>query len=191
MSEFKEPGLIEVGLTVALQGLFISRVARKFLERMQLKGNEKVLDYGSGAGFIAKRIADSLDDAGELTCVDLSLVWLQVARRRLHGYKNVHFFNGEIHQLPREDRYFDVAVIHFVLHDIPVPQRIDRIITIADFLKQDGRIVIQEPIKSTHGIPAEELRELMRRSGLHEVVSSFEKRWIGGTTFFSIFKKQG
>lgn len=190
MEEFREPGLIEVVVTTALQGVFISGVAKKVIERLQLKGKEKILDYGSGAGFIAKRIADSLTDEGELTCVDISQVWLQVARRRLHGYNNVHFFHGEIHQLPREDRYFDIAVMHFVLHDIPNPQRLDRLITIADFLKPEGRIIIEEPTKVSHGIPAEEVRSLMQQSGLHEVVSSFEKSWIGGTTFFSIFKKK-
>jgi ubiquinone/menaquinone biosynthesis C-methylase UbiE len=185
---FQEPGTFEILITELLQGLAAPFVSKRFVERLQLQGDERVLDYGSGAGFIDRYIAESLQAGGELCCVDISGVWLQRAQQRLEEYPNVRFYQGDLLYLPFDEQYFDTAVIHFMLHDIDPGDRLLRVSKLSDLLQEGGSLFIREPIKESHGIPPEEIRQLMHQCGLHEVVSSIEKTLFGKTVFM-IYKK--
>ena len=92
---FHEPSPLEVWITVAA-GTFARPVYSKYVDWMSLQGHERVLDFGSGAGTPARLVARKLlKGGGQVTCVDVSQVWLKTARKRLARYPNVAFKLGE------------------------------------------------------------------------------------------------
>lgn len=165
-----EPSLAEVLLTK----LVTSTVARAYYkgipEWMGLRGDEFVLDYGSGSGaaseFIAQRLAKG---GGHLTCVDVSTAWMQVVRSRLKGYSNVDYHVGDIEGLPLKEGVYDAILIHLVVHHVEVRQRLAKVRCLQRKLKAGGRLYVREPTAERHGMKGEELRSLMKEAGLEEV----------------------
>lgn len=61
----------------------------KYIKTLGLSGNENILDFGSGSGAGSKHLAKLIQDKeGSLTCLDTSIYWTSVAKRRLRHYKN-------------------------------------------------------------------------------------------------------
>lgn len=80
------------------------------------KGDQRVLEIGSGPG----HIADALRKAGaEVTGVDFSGPMVEVARRH---YPEVAFEEASADDLPFEDESFDAAVANFVVHHLARPE---------------------------------------------------------------------
>jgi ubiquinone/menaquinone biosynthesis C-methylase UbiE len=187
--EFHEPSKLEQFLTVFLQGVFARPWMNNFVDRLHLTGFERVIDFGAGAGFIAKKIAAQLVRGGDLLCIDISKRWTKTARRRLRSYNNVDFLRGDVTELPISKNEFDLIVIHFALHDIPREQRKERLRVLVEGLREGGRLVIEEPTKESHGIPLAEVQSMCKDLGLIETVSSLDKAPLSGETFFADFKK--
>jgi ubiquinone/menaquinone biosynthesis C-methylase UbiE len=178
-----EPGSFEVFLTVTLGTLF-GGMYKEYVDRLGLKGNERVLDFGSGSGNPARFIAPLLTDGGRLTCVDVSRTWVDVAQRRLGKYPNVEFKLGDIAALDLPDAGYDVVFVHFVLHDIAAAERPRIVQHLALKLKRDGRLFIREPLRF---IAPEEIRLLMRQSGLAEVGASIMNVRTQGNVYEGVF----
>jgi len=185
---FHEPGSLEVFITVAM-GRLIGSFYKGYVDRLRLQGNERVLDFGSGSGNPARYLAPKLlKGGGRLTCVDVSRVWMQVAQRRLKKYPNVEFKLGDIATLDIPDASHDVVFIHFVLHDIPTVERADIVKHLARRLKPGGTLFIREPVERG-GIPAEDIRRLMKGSGLEEVKFDMTDSWFTGPIYEGTFSK--
>jgi ubiquinone/menaquinone biosynthesis C-methylase UbiE len=79
----------------------------------------KVLDVGTGTGFIALMMAEM---GHEITGLDLTESMLEKARRRTNG--NGHLINfriGDAEDLPFEDDSFDAVVCRYLLWTLPDP----------------------------------------------------------------------
>ena len=114
-----------------------------------------------------------LGENGHITCVDRSSYWLKKARKRLKKFSNVAFALGNINKLEIPEKAFDVVIARYVIHDIAPEERQRIMNTLANKLKSGGALYIWEPTKISHGMPAEEIKELLSKSGLQE--SSHEK----------------
>ena len=99
---------------------------------------------------------------GHLTCLEPSKCWIKRLRKRLKKFKNVTLINTYIDQADLQDDTFDIILIHHVLHDIHPDKRADVLKNLSRILKPNGRIYIREPIKKSHGMPYEEIRELFK-----------------------------
>jgi tRNA A58 N-methylase Trm61 len=151
----------------ALKTYLRSRYSR-FVRNLHLSGDEEVMEYGSGPGVMSKMIARRLSK-GRLTCVDASKNWMEDAKRNLRGARNVDFMLGDVGQM-KFPRIFDLIVIHYVLHEVPQSQRAGVVSVLSSNLKVGGRICIREPtVDPPHGMPAEEIVDLMLSAGLTEV----------------------
>ncbi|MDO9087705.1 MAG: class I SAM-dependent methyltransferase [Anaerolineaceae bacterium] len=153
-----EPPPLEIKLTLALGLTILSPYYQHFARGLNLKGDETVMDFGSGSGVCSRHIAARLRNGGNLVCVDISKGWNTVIKNTLKLYNNVDFFLGSINRLDRQESSFDLIVIHFVLHDIPRSDRTGVLTDLARFLKPEGSIIIREPQK--HGLTINEM-ELM------------------------------
>jgi ubiquinone/menaquinone biosynthesis C-methylase UbiE len=142
---------------------------KSFVNSFALKGNEHVLDFGSGGGIGARFVLKHLGKNGHITCVDRSSYWIKKARRRLKKFPNVTFALGEISNLEIPDNAFDVVLVRYVIHDIAPEERQDIMNALANKLKPGGALYIWEPTKISHGMPVEEIRELLSSSGLQEL----------------------
>lgn len=182
---FKEPSSFERILTNFFTYTLGSRESRTFAESLPLKGNEEILDYGSGNGATARFIAERLDKGGRLTCVDISEVWHRVIREKLRDYENLRFLLGDILDLDAGSAQYDLVTIHYVLHDLKPEERPARVAQLAEALKPRGRLVIEEPKKASHGMELVEIRTLMDRAGLGEIDAEERKK-----TNYCVFERR-
>jgi len=190
MSDIVNPGWLSVKMHEFFWFVLSKKVYTEYVGRMQLEGNEKLLDFGCGPGAAAIHIAPILKKGGgELTCYDLSQTWIERAQRRLKKYDNVRFASGEIKESALEDDYFNAVNIHFMLHDIPAGDRLEALKVIASKLKDDGRLFIREPIGEDHGISVDQIRQLLEAAGFREK-KSLPQTVFGRETFTAEFVKE-
>lgn len=184
---YHEPSSLEVFITIAVGNLFGS-VYKTAVESLELQGNERVLDFGSGAGtparFLARKLAGG---GGTLTCVDVSQGWIETAQKRLKRYSNVMFHRGELPELDIPDESHDIVFIHFVIHDIPAVQRTRVVKHLARKLVIGGKLYIREPLNV---ISQDEIQRLMQQYGLAERRAKVGKLPLIGKTYEGIFVKK-
>ena len=140
---------------------------KNYVGRMDLQGNERVLEVGCGGGNLSRFLAERLP-LGELVCIDNSEYWFEKAKKRLRNFRNAEVGCEDILNL-QKGNYFDAIVVHYVLHDI---NEIKKAINVmSKSLKDKGRIFIREPIRKTHGISFSKIRSLMSKIGFLEQTS--------------------
>lgn len=85
---------------------------RRLVEALRPRAGERVLDIGSGPGFLACEIAERLGPTGSVAGVDLSPDMNALAQRRVtaSGAAPVSFTLGDATALPFADGSFDAAV---------------------------------------------------------------------------------
>jgi 2-polyprenyl-3-methyl-5-hydroxy-6-metoxy-1,4-benzoquinol methylase len=163
---------------------------RKFVESFGLKGDEKVLDFGCGPGATSKFIVQTLEaKGGALTCFDLSRAWIERAKKNMSKYSNVEYHAEDVRKWGERDDYFDVVVIHFMLHDIDKSERKEVVKELAKKMKVNAKLFIREPTKETHGMRPEEIKDLMFECGLKETESKTGKSLIIGAMYMGVFTK--
>jgi SAM-dependent methyltransferase len=167
--DITDPTRVEIKFNVFTTCYLLSAAYEKYVERMNLKGNERVLDFGAGPGSAARFLARKLNAPdGQLTCLDISPTWMKVIQTRLSDSQNIRYRLGDIRRLELEKEFFDMILIHFVLHDIDQEIRHEIINRLSGLLKPGGRLYIREPRSNLHGMQALEIRQLMQQAGLKE-----------------------
>jgi demethylmenaquinone methyltransferase/2-methoxy-6-polyprenyl-1,4-benzoquinol methylase/ArsR family transcriptional regulator len=110
--------------------------------------------------------------------IDQSPQMLSVARVRLEhaGLRNVHLRQGDIYALPVEHDFYDLVIIHQVLHYLDDPSRAVR--EAARALRAGARLLVvdfapheEESLREAHahrrlGFASEEIAGFMREAGL-------------------------
>ncbi len=96
--------------------------AAEFVERLNLKPGEKVLDVGCGAGSTALPAARA---GGRVTGVDLAPVMVEEARKNAEAEGlNCRFEEGDAEALSFEDESFDTVISIFGAMFAPRPERV-------------------------------------------------------------------
>jgi ubiquinone/menaquinone biosynthesis C-methylase UbiE len=88
---------------------------QQIVEALHLQPGERVLDVGSGPGFLASTIADRVGASGQVCGVDISESLLALAAPHCAHQSWVDFRYGDATKLPFPDGLFDVAVVTQVL----------------------------------------------------------------------------
>ena len=86
-----------------------------FVRALYPPPGERVLDMGSGPGFVAAAIADAVGSAGVVHGVDISEPLLAVARAHCADRPWVAFHHADATQLPFPDGDFDAVISTQVL----------------------------------------------------------------------------
>ena len=90
---------------------------KRFVETVDLKKNEIILDVGSGSGDIASEILkENLPTS--LYLLDLNEEMLLEGRKRLRKEKNIKYFIGNAEKLNFENNFFDKYTISFCLRNV-------------------------------------------------------------------------
>jgi SAM-dependent methyltransferase len=180
-----EPGKLEIWITLLAGRLLGGRFYEPYVQGLGLRGDERVLDFGSGAGTPARYLAARLQRAGgHLTCLDVSQRWQAVARRRLGRFDHVDFVLGDVRTAPLDEGSFDLVFVHFVLHEIPASERTGTVRRLAELMAEGGRLAIREPLNF---ISRAEIRRLMADRGLLEVVGRQTKVRTQGQVYEGIY----
>jgi len=172
-----EPPTLEIRLTLTLGLTLLSPYYRSFARTLNLRGDERVLDFGSGSGICSRHIAAGLQRGGHLDCVDVSRGWMDVIRMTLRRFNNISYHLGHITEIDLPASAFDVVVMHFVLHDIPAAERPGVVTALAQLLKPAGRLILREP--QGEGLTLEELNQLTAAADLHPFALTARKIAIG------------
>jgi len=124
-------------------------------ELLELKGNEKVLEIGTGSGYQAAILAEL---AKEVYTIEIIESLASMANNRLLelGYQNVKVKSGDGYLGWPEAAPFDAIIITAAPDHIPKP--------LMDQLKEGGRMVV--PI----GTYTQELKKIVKRSGKVETI---------------------
>lgn len=107
------------------------------LERLELRGDEHVLDAGCGSGRVSERLLERVPD-GRMLAVDASAAMIEKARERLGG--RASYLVGDLTELEVDepvDLVFSTATFHWVLDH-------DRLFArLRGVLRPGGRLVAQ------------------------------------------------
>jgi ubiquinone/menaquinone biosynthesis C-methylase UbiE len=91
----------------------------EFLNTVNLEAGERVLDVGTGPGFLAQSIAETVGTSGSVCGVDVSEFLLSVARSQNKDKSRIEFAYGNATNLPYPDEDFDSVVCTQVLEYVP------------------------------------------------------------------------
>ncbi|MFW6029748.1 MAG: class I SAM-dependent methyltransferase [Halanaerobiales bacterium] len=169
--DFDNPHWLEKLVDKTIMKWFGCFFYRQFLNFIGIKGDENILDFGSGSGNLAKCILKDMINKGSLICLDTSTYWLNLAKKRLCDYKNVNFVNDDIRKADIQNNNFDIIYIYYVIHDINPKERQAVVEVIANKLKDNGKLYIGEPTKEKHGMDRKEIIYLMKKVDLKLEVS--------------------
>ena len=112
----------------------------QFLCALEPRTGERVLDVGSGPGFLAAAIAEATGSSGAVCGVDISEPLLSAARRHCAHLSWVEFRQADATQLPFPDQAFDAAISTQVLEYV---RDVDAaLVEIHRVLRPGGRAVI-------------------------------------------------
>jgi arsenite methyltransferase len=135
MLQFDEKQAKQVEQTYMTADIVEQRRATRAL--LALQPGERVLDIGSGPGFLAEEMAAEVGPEGAVHGVDPSESMLAIARRRETA---VQYALGDAVSLPFEDQTFDAAIATQVYEYVP-----DMPAALAEarrVLKSGGRLLI-------------------------------------------------
>jgi protein-L-isoaspartate(D-aspartate) O-methyltransferase len=123
-------------------------------ELLELRGNEKVLEVGTGSGYQAAILAEL---AKEVYTIEIVETLATSARNRLLelGYQNINVKAGDGYLGWPEAAPFDAIIVTCAPDHIPNP--------LLEQLKEGGRMVL--PV----GTYTQELKRIVKRSGKIEV----------------------
>ena len=171
-SPFPEPGRADVLATRVIMNGLLGPLYGRYVDQMGLRGDERVLDYGSGSGAAARHLVKRLDAGGHLTCMDVSLRWQAVLRKVLRSCPQVEYRLGDVRTMGLWEGSFDVVLVHWMLHDVAPADRPSIVAELARLLRSRGRLFTREPTANKHGIAAAEVRALLAGAGLNETLGT-------------------
>jgi trans-aconitate 2-methyltransferase len=149
--------------------------ARPVLDRLELRGDETVLDAGCGSGRVTEMLLERLPD-GKVIAIDAAPAMVAKARERLAGRAEVLLQDlAELRSPEPVDAVFSNAVFHWVLDH-------DRLFTrIFDALRPGGRLEAQCGGEGN----IETFHEAVSRLADRPPFSSYFEGWSGPWHFAS------
>ena len=121
-----------------------------------LRGDERALDSGTGAGTLALALAPLV---GEVVGIDLVEELLDEARRDAPA--NVSFVEGDVTALPFESFTFDLAGSRRTLHHVSRPEL--ALAELARVTRPGGRVFVDDQLAPLDPLEAFELDRFERR----------------------------
>ncbi len=138
MFEFDEEGARRLDRTYATPDVAAQRA--EVLVLLDPRPGERVLDVGSGPGYLAASIGDAVGPDGAVHALDPSPAMNALARARNAGRPWVHVEDGDALAVPHGDGAFDVGVATQVYEYVPdMPAALAELRRV---LRPGGRVLI-------------------------------------------------
>lgn len=118
---------------------FLNKITNQsYISFLQLNGDEKIIDIGSGMGELAYEIGCTYPKVN-IVGVELSEEQLEKAPKDL---SNIEFKKGDARSLPAPDESFNVAYMRYLLEHVNNP--LQALLEAKRVLKKDGKLYLQE-----------------------------------------------
>ena len=141
----------------ALQDSRAAELEAQVVRFIAPRGDERVLDAGSGAGALAFALAPHVR---EVVAVDLVPELLEQGRKRGRRFPNVEFVEGDATELPFEPGSFDLTATLRTLHHVARPE-----LAVAELVRlgrPGGRVFVVDQLAPVDPVAAAELNEFER-----------------------------
>jgi len=113
---------------------------RRTLEALDARAGERILDIGSGPGFLTAQIAGIVASHGRVCAVDTAEPMLEAGRRRCASFPTVEFQCADAKKLPYSDASFDAAVAAQIY--LFVPELDAALAELRRVLRPGGRAIV-------------------------------------------------
>jgi SAM-dependent methyltransferase len=133
----------------------VEPVREEVLRLVALRGDERALDVGTGAGVLALALAPLVRT---VVGIDIVPELLEAARRR--APENVTFVEGDASSLPFDDGYFDLGATRRTLHHMRRPEL--AVAELTRVTKPGGRILVDDQIAPADPLAALDLDRFER-----------------------------
>ncbi len=147
----------------------------KLLE-LELRKDSNVLELGCGIGVISSLILRVIKK-GRLTAVDISPKSIEIARRN-NPSENAVFEAADITVYDPGETGFDFVTLFDVLEHVPVESHASLFSMIADYLSEDGKLLINIPnpefLQYIHDNNPEQLQIIDQPLSIARIVSETE-----------------
>jgi MoaA/NifB/PqqE/SkfB family radical SAM enzyme/SAM-dependent methyltransferase len=134
------------------------RPVRQIIERLRLRGAERIFEAGCGTGYATALLAARLSAAGRIVAVDLSEGMLDAARRRLGDDPRVRLVAGDAIEALSGRGSYDLVFSSWVLGYIPLAPFFA---AAAAALKRGGRLAFVVHRDNSPRVPLEIFAELV------------------------------
>ncbi len=145
-------------------------LTESFFDRLKIGKGMKVLDAGSGPGFVTMDLRNRVGDSGEVTALEPSKMYLDHFRNYSEekGWKNTKFILGTAESAELPENYYDIIFARWVIGFVPDPELFIKKLKLA--LKPGGILAFQD--YAFHGL------NLYPRGGSYEKLSpAVEEYW--------------
>ncbi|MRR10971.1 methyltransferase domain-containing protein, partial [bacterium] len=118
----------------------------------EVRPGDRVLDIGTGPGYLARAAAQRVGSTGRAVGLDASPEMIkQATTRAAHEGSTAEFVLAGAQDMPFEDSSFDVVVSRLALHHIPGGLKSRAVEEIARVLAPGGRVVLVDLEAQTLG----------------------------------------
>jgi ubiquinone/menaquinone biosynthesis C-methylase UbiE len=113
---------------------------KHLIEMIQPHPGDRVLDVGSGPGFLAAEIGEVVGSSGQVCGLDISETLLSISKARSAHQPWVEFRYGDAARLPFPNNSFDIGISTQVLEYVPDVNAV--LIELYRVLRPGGRVVL-------------------------------------------------
>ncbi len=150
--------------------------ADDIIQQLELKPGNTVVDFGSGAGYFALKLSNTVGTNGEVLAVDLrrlSLSFLH-ARAILRWQRNIRTIVGEPADPHLSGRTVDAVLIANTYHELSEPREILR--RLSQSMRPGGRLVVVDRSDAERPVSPDTEESDLRSAGYQ--IASREDRFI-------------
>jgi ubiquinone/menaquinone biosynthesis C-methylase UbiE len=121
-------------------------IGRIVLERMALKGHDRILDVGCGTGTLTIEAGRMLiaEKGGLIVGIDAAAKMIHLARKKAGGLPQVRFDVAAAENLACDDDFFDIAISTFFFHHIDMELKVMALNEMYRVLKEGGRAFVAD-----------------------------------------------
>ncbi|MRS12457.1 MAG: methyltransferase domain-containing protein [Actinobacteria bacterium] len=131
---------------------FIRKTDGRIMDLAEVGPGDRVLDIGTGPGYLARAASLRVGDSGRAVGLDASPEMVEQATGRAkHEGSTAEFVLAGAQEMPFDDGSFDVVVSRLALHHIPSDLKGQAIEEIARVLAPGGRVVLVDLREQTLG----------------------------------------